>query len=798
MFQGIRGGISAGVFSALVLYLVLVVSFNHLFETTTDYVVALLLLVTQSSVHFGCLGFAVGVLWWFVFRAARRSPDFQRASSLCAASCFTLAGAFFTAAWVVFDLYPNRENDTRLALLVLVAGALVVLWVLSRPRLRSIVSAFSLSKETVLAVLVVAAVGTAVGFRVRPESLTTMPDRFAGPVEPTRWMGDTELASVVASTKERIEAQELDKAQNQDVELMELVREAKGDVSDAPGAGGEEEGEAVDEHQSREPGDENRPEEGRGPDRPSEPEEDVRHEELGDDARPVEARDEDLFGEAGDEDRSIDEGSEGREVYNILLLTVGTLRADHLGCYGYPRETSPSVDSLAAEGVLFLNAYAQRPKTSPSFATTMTGAYPQYHGVRRAGRVLPDAAYTMAEMMKDLGYATCGVVTDKSLSPEIGFDQGFDEYFFGHSGAREGSKIAIEWLSENRSKPFFLWVHHADPHAPYEPPPPYDESFVGVVGALRGCESRGARGGENSGSRSDAGRGDRTRALEIVRPGGLGGVFGDLIIDGPLDRDYYISQYDGEIAFTDGRNGELLSALRALGSDDSTLVVFTSDHGESLGEHDYYFRHGLFAHDASARIPLVVSLSGVVEGGAVDDGVVESVDLLPTILDIIGAEVPSSCQGESFALGMIPGLRESAASGDTQEENVEVPGPVRASTGTREEPPMDRGYAYIEAGYGPHSGPGYTYAVTDGRLKLIMRDSAWVIRPRTVREFLYCLNALFEGGADPPELYDTSRDPDECVNIFSQRPNEARLLEMELLSFLENVRKDGRLPPNAD
>ena len=159
-------------------------------------------------------------------------------------------------------------------------------------------------------------------------------------------------------------------------------------------------------------------------------------------------------------------------------------------------------------------------------ASLLTGTYPQRHGVRRTKRPLPGSALTLAEVLRREGYTTCGVVTNGNLFPAFGFDQGFEEYKYGHGGAQAGTEIALDWIGQAGREPFFLWVHHTGPHTPYRPPAPFDDVFADEVeyGNL---------------------------PLEIVKGSPLGGVHPGLLIEGPLDLDYYISQYDGEIVYTD-------------------------------------------------------------------------------------------------------------------------------------------------------------------------------------------------------------------------------------------------------
>lgn len=438
---------------------------------------------------------------------------------------------------------------------------------------------------------------------------------------------------------------------------------------------------------------------------------------------------------------------------NVLLITVDTLRANHLGCYGYGRHTSPAIDSLAAHGVLVTKAYAQRPKTSPNFATILTGTYPQRHGVRGVSRPLPASAYTLAESLHDQGFRTCGVVTNGNLFPAFKFDQGFEEYFYGHSLAGEGTEIAQRWLREGGPSPFFLWVHHTDPHTPYTPPSPYDRLFT--------------HEGDAAG-----------KPLKIIKRRALGGVLPNKIIDGPLDLGHYIAQYDGEVAYTDHCIGELLWTLRDLGLAENTLVIFTADHGESLGDHDYYFQHGLFTYEPSARVPLAFCWPGSLMAAVESDFLFESVDIMPTILDLVGARVPATCQGVSRAAVM------------------RDPGRGARGTGRRADE-ADR-YAYIEAGYSHNYGPGLTFALVGGRYKLVVRDSAWAIHPLRAKEFLNSMVAFLETGVDPNELYDIENDPEEKNNLIEVRPEVAALLKAELASLLARLENEGRLPKDTE
>lgn len=424
--------------------------------------------------------------------------------------------------------------------------------------------------------------------------------------------------------------------------------------------------------------------------------------------------------------------------WNLLLLTVDTLRADHMGCYGYLRETTPAIDRLSRSGVLFEHAICQRPKTSPSFATILTGTYPLRHGIHRCLEVLEDWNLTMAEILSEAGWHAAAVITNGNLYPEFGFDQGFGTYLYGHMGAAAGTDLSLAWLEEHghTEEPWFLWIHHTDPHTPYEPPAPYDGLFAG-----------GAKAGDGH---------DREVHPREVHPYKAG-----------TERERKTDLYDGEIRYTDDQLGRILEWLEARGPLDRTLVVFTSDHGESLGEHDYYYEHGLHPYEPSGRIPLIFFAPGVIPSGKISPAVVGAVDLLPTLLDALGVPVPSEVQGHSF-LPAVVGLAEM--------------GP--------------RDFAFLEAGYGPHIGPGRTQALRRIATKYVQRLTLWARYPQDPVTIFWTIDACLEGGLASDELYDLRTDPGETVNLLKERPDLARR-ELQMIRAF-TMQSASELPEELD
>jgi arylsulfatase A-like enzyme/Flp pilus assembly protein TadD len=285
---------------------------------------------------------------------------------------------------------------------------------------------------------------------------------------------------------------------------------------------------------------------------------------------------------------------------SVLLVTVDTMRADRIGAYGCRDVETPNIDRLAGDGVLFARAYSAVPLTLPSHATILTGLYPPGHGIRNNGNYrLPEEAVTMAEVLRGAGYATAAFVGAFVLDSQFALDQGFDLYHdsflnidaasgpftYAERRAGEVTGLAAEWLGKVK-EPFFLWVHYFDPHYPYAPPPPFDERYR----------------------------------------------------DAP---------YLGEIAYADACFGSLLGALEKKGKRGNTLVILTSDHGESLGEHGEE-SHGVFLYEAPVRVPLVMAMEGVLPEGSRIEGDASLADIFPTVLDVLGIAVPPTVQGRSL------------------------------------------------------------------------------------------------------------------------------------------------------
>jgi arylsulfatase A-like enzyme len=307
---------------------------------------------------------------------------------------------------------------------------------------------------------------------------------------------------------------------------------------------------------------------------------------------------------------------------NLLLITIDTLRADHLGAYGYGLPTSPAIDRLARDGVIFDNAYTPVPTTAPAVASLLTGRYVDAHQVRENEAELSAASYTLGEALAAAGYTTAGFYGNGALAK--GFGQGletwrpFDAKWAADDAA--GGTLAVTWLERPRA-PWFLWVHFMDPHGPYTSPPERSASFVYPATAQLQREL------PFSPTNWGFGVIPRYQALP-----GLAHV-GD-----------YVRRYDGEIVGTDIQVGRLLDALEQGGMLDSTLVVLTADHGESLGEDDYFFQHGKVLNEASLRVPLLMRHPELPRGTRIA-APVSLVDLLPTLTALLGVPLAEPVAG---------------------------------------------------------------------------------------------------------------------------------------------------------
>jgi arylsulfatase A-like enzyme/tetratricopeptide (TPR) repeat protein len=289
---------------------------------------------------------------------------------------------------------------------------------------------------------------------------------------------------------------------------------------------------------------------------------------------------------------------------NVLLFTLDTTRADHIGCYGYPLIKTPNIDALAAEGIMFQNATAQCPLTLPSHSSMFTGSYPFFHGVRdNGGFYLEEDQLTLAEVLRQAGWATSAFIGAFVLDSRWGINQGFDYYYDNFDFAkykkisldsvqREGGEVIkafSEWFEKNPPSRFFSWIHLYDPHTPYEPPEPYKTQYEGQEYGL----------------------------------------------------------YDGEIAYADSLIGRVLESLKSKGVLEKTVVVVVGDHGESLGEH-HESSHGFFIYDATVSVPMIIRIPSAELRGKTIAPQVQNIDLMPTLCEILGLPVPESVQGQSL------------------------------------------------------------------------------------------------------------------------------------------------------
>ena len=331
-----------------------------------------------------------------------------------------------------------------------------------------------------------------------------------------------------------------------------------------------------------------------------------------------------------------------RDLPNVVLISVDTVRADHLGCYGYFRPVSPAIDKFASGAVRFENAFTQASWTLPSHMTVMTSQYPSVHCVIDRGLSLPDQATMLAEVLSEEGYHTAAFVTWIYVGEAFGFDQGFDEFheLIDRSGQRvlsgrgafsaeRTTDAVIARLEETLPQPFFLFVHYFDPHMHYTPPPPYDTLFDPDYTG----EACGERGWLQP----------YIKTLQI-----------DPAVIDPRDRAHVEALYDGELCYTDAHLGRLFEAIDTQVELDSCMVVFMSDHGEEFNDHGSMEGHGWTLYDEIIHVPLIFRMPGPGRPGTVIEDLVGLIDIGPTILQALGVAAPASFQGRSLT-GLIDG-----------------------------------------------------------------------------------------------------------------------------------------------
>lgn len=414
--------------------------------------------------------------------------------------------------------------------------------------------------------------------------------------------------------------------------------------------------------------------------------------------------------------------------YNVIMIVIDALRADHLGCYGYYRGTSPGIDKFSRQSLVFSRAFSQGTETRISVPSLLTSLYPSVHKVYTLRNRLPDEFVTLPEILKKNGYITAAFVPQNIIN-NLNFRQGFDLYKVSLEH-EEGDMLVreiFEWLDTNCRKPFFIYLHYFGAHAPYRPSPPYDRLFWegGVLPE------------------------ERIRDLDehtIVGSDifGLGLAPADQKTAG-----YLISQYDGKIRQADEQIKELLEELENSGAAKNTLIIITADHGEELLDHGNIFHSsaGLLrpsegvsrersVYDELIHIPLIMRLPGMMQNKRIPQ-LVRHIDIMPTILDILNIRYSGIMQGQS----LMPLIKGRAA-------------------GLR----LD---SFSEGYYDRHA--------------VGFRNREW--------KFVEHRGRGSKSGELSYELYDLKNDPKELNNVLEKYPEPAALLKGKLANYAFSCEK---------
>jgi arylsulfatase A-like enzyme len=445
---------------------------------------------------------------------------------------------------------------------------------------------------------------------------------------------------------------------------------------------------------------------------------------------------------------------------NIILIVMDTVRADHLSCYGYFRKTTPNIDKIANQGVLFENAFSAAPWTPPSHASIFSGRYPSDHKTIGRNISLNKDVPVIPEILSQKHYRTIGITCCRMLNHESGFSRGFDKYV-DVSAARKTTrdvmqsitrgpdkgaylanatikKLLKEHIQKNKQQPFFMFINYFESHTPYDPPRPFKSKFCNKLTQskiylnefiLRKFLAKTTeRFADNN---LDISR------LQFIASGGGGFSFAAKKLS-ISDKEWAVvkSWYDGEINYLDSRIGELISFLKDSGIFENTILVLTADHGEIFGEHGLAV-HPLCLYDSVLRVPLIFSGPPIANHGKRLSQIVSTVDIFPTILDIAGVKASDKIAGRTL-------------------------------------------YPFNERQ--THKSICAEY----GGLHLLSLRAKYVLEElNKIDQGCKCVrtdNYKYIYSVDKEELYDVKNDPAEKVNLISKLPEKAQSLKKELQS----------------
>ncbi|MBN1271405.1 MAG: sulfatase-like hydrolase/transferase [Candidatus Aminicenantes bacterium] len=457
--------------------------------------------------------------------------------------------------------------------------------------------------------------------------------------------------------------------------------------------------------------------------------------------------------------RSLSLRDKSHKPYNVILIVLDALRYDHVGCNGYERETTPNIDRLAERGTVFEKAFANSSHTIESVASYMSSVYPSTHNVQTLTTALPDDLVILPEIFSSFGYKTSVFSVNPYVTPVFGYGRGVEDFFWLEGNVIKANRTVLgyvlqnaarlsflsaplqpfldvsrkvfasgetlpsgdagtvtqsvkKWIGKNVSDPFFISIHYHGGHAPYHPPPPFDRMF------------------------------DPSYSGKLVQrfPEGLG-MFLPFVKGKSLDlreKQNMVAQYDGQIRFHDEQCGGLFAFLKEKGLEDKTIVVLTSDHGEEFYEHEGW-GHGQSLYDELIHVPLIMSCPGYISSGRRIGGLVELVDLFPTILGLCGMsdgfDLPYEIEGRDMSFFLF-----GQAEGKGRER------------------------IFSEVNYGGHFGR----VLRTGDLKSIyLRYGNNVLR----------------------YFYDLAADPLEKNNVFDRRTEEALRFFSQMEAVIERAEK---------